>query len=610
MNETKTRPIRGIALAASLAAALVLAAPAHPARAAEGGSALVDEARAKMRKKDVRGALALLDKAIAAEPGNADAHLLYQDVGKDALGAEAILTKYRQLSTDKPDDPVFAFLWARLLSPADALAEFDKQMKKSPASPWPHAGKARALELLGRGNEAGAEYDAAIVAAPGEPRFRAYQAYGMERAGNWAAAAEAWRLILSKSPKDRAARLGLGEALRKTGALDEAIATFADVVKSDPADAEAHYRVGLASMDAAKTEEALKSFDAALALDRAFVEAYCAASEVAISHAFATADKEKRDIVEKDFERAISYAGKAAAIGSDRWDAHFALGAAHEAVGELAPGHYDTAAVEYDSALNLLPLPTPEKVRTLCAKAFVLLRLMKFDQALVAAEKALGIDDKCVAAHAHAGYALCAMARQEDAIKDHYRPGLKIAPDDARLHHALGVALWETAKDQEAKKELELAVKLDPKNTRYRLTFGEMLYYLKLYRQAGEQLVEVVEARPNDVEAWRSYGRVCCALKDWKQAVESYEKIVELIEAAPAAPAAPGGDPGAAPAAPPPALTAVETDLLVKAHLYLAIIYSDHIKDRAKAKAHAKEYSQLGAHDANMQSFIDALLAE
>ncbi len=609
MTVTMSRGIRGGALCASLAMALLLAAPAAPLLAAEGGAALVDEARARIRKKDVRGALGSLEKAIAADPANADAHILYQDVGKDALGAEAILTKYRQYTTDKPDDPVFAFLFARLLSPGESLAEFDKQIKKFPASPWPHAGKARSLERLERGAEAGAEYDAAIMASPGDSRFRAYQAYGMERAGNWAGAADAWKQILASSPKDRAARLGLGEALRKTGALDEAIAAFGEAVKADPADAEAHYRVGVARMDAGSTEEALKSFDAALAIDRTFVEAYCSASEVAISHAFATAEKEKRDIVEKDFERAIGYAGKAAAVGSDRWDAHFALGAAHEAVGELGPGHYDTAAVEYDSAIALLPLPSAEKVRALCAKAFVLLRLLKFDQALVAAEKALGIDDKCVAAHAHAGYALCAMARQDDAIKDHYRPGLKIAPDDARLHHALGVALWETAKDMDAKKELELAVKLEPKNVRYRLTYGELLYHLKLYKPALEQLFEVTDAHPNDVEAWRSYGRVCSALKYWKEAAESYEKICELIEGAPPAAPAAGGDPGAAPATP-PALSAAETDLLVKAHLYLAIIYADHLKDRTKAKEHAREYSQLGGHDVNIQSFIDGLLAE
>ena len=123
-------------------------------------------------------------------------------------------------------------------------------------------------------------------------------------------------------------------------------------------------------------------------------------------------------------------------------------------------------------------------------------------------------------------------------------------------------------------------------------------------------MVKVVDARPNDVESWRTYGRVCCALKDWDQGVESYETIVTLIGAAkqPAPPAAAGGQPGATPPAPtaPPATD----DLLKKAHLYLAIIYQDHLKKRDKAKAHIKKFIELGGTEPNLQSWIDDLMKD
>src|SRR5262245_30174151 len=613
-----TRLLAGPALVC-LAAAALIAGTAPFARAADGTNPFVDEARTKIRKKDVRGAIAALEKAIAADASDADANMLYQDVARDVVGAEAMVTNYRQKASAKPDDALAAFLYARLLPPEDALKEFEKQVKQFSASPWPHAGRARTLEALGRAAEAGPEYDAAVVAAPTETRFKAYQAYGFERAGNAAAAGEAWRVVLAARPNDRAARIGVAESARKLGAFDDALATLADVVKADPADAEAQYRVGITNFDAGRIDDALKAFDAALAADRTFVEAYCAAAEAALRKALDTAEAEKRDPVEKDFEKSIGYASKAAAVGADRADAHFSLGAAHEAAGESAQMHYDSAAVEYDSGLTYLALPSPEKVRTLCAKAFVMLRLQKWDLALAAADKALTVDEKCIAAYAHAGFALCAQGKQDEAIKKYYRAGLKFAPDDARLHHATGVALWEMDKEQEAKKELEAAHKAEPKNYRYSLTLGQLYYDLKMYRQAGEVVSEIVDDRPKDVEMWRTYGRICCQLKDWKQAIEAYETICALLEGTPppagGAPAGNGGPPaggnpapaGGAPAADP---SPADEDLLIKAHLYLTIIYVDHMKQRDKAKEHAKRYVQLGGNDENIQSLIDDLLAD
>jgi tetratricopeptide (TPR) repeat protein len=606
-TRTRPRPIAALAAAAAFAA---LAAAAAPCRASDEGAQLVEEARTRVRKHDVRGALTALDKAITADPANADAHILYQDVGRVALGVESMTTWYRKKSADKPDDPLLAFLAARMLPSDQALPAFDKLALQFPTSPWPHVGKARAYETASRFAEAGAEYDVAVAASSGEVRFKAYKACGLESAGAYAAAAEAWKLVLAANPKDRAARLGLGESLRKTGAFDDALAAFGEVLKIDPSDAEAHYRVGITRIDAGKLDDALASFDAALSVDRTLVAAYCAAAEAATKKALETADKEKRDPVEKDFEKAIAYGGKAAAVDKDSPEAHFSFAAANEAAGEDNATHYDTAAAEYDNALNLVPSPCPLRVRILCGKAFVLLRLAKWDQAIAAADKAIGIDDKCAAAYAHAGHALAAQGKQDEAIKKYYLPGLKIAPDDARLHHAYGVALWESSKEQAAKKELEAAVKCEPDNARFKLTLGQLYYDLKMYKQAGELLVKVVDARPNDVESWRTYGRVCCALKDWDQSVEAYETLVKLIESAkPAAPPpAAAGGPAANPAAPP--APPGNDDLLKKAHLYLAIIYQDDLKKRDKAKAHIKKFTELGGTEPNLQNWIDSLLKD
>src|SRR5439155_1486384 len=80
------------------------------------------------------------------DPSRPDAHILYQDVGKVALGVESMTTWYRKKAAEKPDDPLFAFLADRLLSPEQALPAYEKLALQFPKSPWPHVGKARALE--------------------------------------------------------------------------------------------------------------------------------------------------------------------------------------------------------------------------------------------------------------------------------------------------------------------------------------------------------------------------------------------------------------------------------------------------------------------------------
>ena len=47
------------------------------------------------------------------------------------------------------------------------------------------------------------------------------------------------------------------------------------------------------------------------------------------------------------------------------------------------------------------------------------------------------------------------------------REGLRVSPDDATLHHALGLSLVRQRKGTEALAELKRAVELDPDNERF-----------------------------------------------------------------------------------------------------------------------------------------------
>ncbi|MCE9637429.1 MAG: tetratricopeptide repeat protein [Planctomycetes bacterium] len=545
-------------------------------------SRLVAEANRKIRQQDPSGAIKLLEQAIAADPQDIDAHIRYQDVAKAALGAGPLRRKYDEAATAKPDDAVAQFLAARLLPAADAVDAFDKQTLKFKDSPWPCAGKARALEDQGKFADAAQSHGDAIKRA-GEAagvRFLAYRAYGLEQGSQWALAVEAWRAVLAKSPSDLSAHFGVVEALRKNGAIDDAMLALDAAAKVGASEPEVAYRRGLIEFDAGHSEKAVAAFDAALAIDRGMLEALCAACDASLQLARDKADQEKRDLTDKDFEKAISYGDRAAVSTPESPYAHFVLGAAHEAAAETNADHLDTALKEYDEALNRLPIPGPEKVRALTAKAYILLQKADWDPALDTAQKAIDIDKSCLVAYGHAGHALAAQNKQLDAINKYYKAGLKIDPKCARLLHDMGVALWELKKPNDAKKPLEDARTYDAKNGRYRLSLGELYYELKRNKEATVELLEATELLPRNVDAWRSYGRACYAAKTWDECTRAYEKVV--------------------------ALDADATD----EYLYLAVVYADQLGNKDKAREHVKKFREKGGQDPNLDDWMNQLLED
>lgn len=580
---------RGPAARALVAGALLLAcllggagtrvASAAPAPNADSVK-LVEEANRKLRQRDTSGALDLLRRAIAADSTNIDAHIRYQDIAAPELGRSSVQGSYVEAARTRTTDPVAQFLAARLLPASQAVEEFQKQAKTFADSPWPCAGLARALEDTGRAADAATAHSDAIRRAGADaPRFLAYRAYGLERASQWDPAAEAWTAVIAKSPGDLSARLGLAEALRKAGRTDEALSALDDAAKAAAPNAEVAYRRGLALLDQEKLDEALAQFDEAVKRDGSMVEALCAASEAARYRAYVVADKEARDLNEKDFERSVAYGERAVVASQDNGYAYYVLGAANEAQGEFDADRLDEAVQAYDKALERMPIPGPDKVRTYTAKSWVLLQKANFDGALEAAQRALDIDRECAVAWGHAGYALTAQGRAKDAIEKYYKPGLKIVPGSARLHHDLGIALWEMKKPNDARKPLEEARNLEPENGRFRFTLGVLHYEMKRNKEAVAELSKASELLPRDLATWRAFGRACYAAKNWAECVRAYEHFATLEKDA------------------------------IDEHLILAVVYSEQLKDKVKAKAHAAKFRERGGQDANLDDWLNTLLA-
>lgn len=616
---------------------LVVAAMSAPARANEKSAPLFEDARRKFRLRDYAGALKASADAVAADPGDADAQILHQDLLRRDKPEKTLVADYKAAAAAKPDDPLILYLSARLLKPDEAVREFAAQSQKFPASPWPHEGRAAALDALGKKDDAAAERDAAVSANPREPRFRVSQARALEAAGQWAQAAESWKLAVGLRPRDPVLLLGLGEAQRRAGLLDDALQQFDAAAKIEPKDPEPPYRTGLVHVDARRFDDALKSLDASIALDKGYIDAYVAAIRASTSRARAAALAAHRDLAEADFAVPIDYGTKAVTADPSSAAAQIALGHAEEAASEVADSHAAAAQRAYETAISLAPATSPLRVEALVGKACALLAQGEIDTCLEAADRAIELDPKADTAYLAAGRALSANAKYDDAVKKYFNPGLKAEPNSAALKHARGVAVWQGGNLLRAKSDLEAAVQAEPQNGRYQLTLGELHYQLKNNKAAAACFVIAAEKRPRDPVAWRGVGRAYTALNEWTSAVAAYEEVVTLVEGggkpadagaggqqppANPPPANPAPPPAAPPAGPPPAGDPPKKDdpapapsmvtpkLATAEHLYLTLIYADHLNDKEKAKAHARKWLEQGGKNVNLDSWVQNLLAD
>ncbi len=569
-----------LALALALGSTLAPVAVQPAAQAAEASAKRVKDAQRKLRQQDLTGALKDLEAALNADPNDPDANLLYQDTASEVLGIADVEARYTELAAANPDDPLFQFLAARLLETEASASAFEKLKGKFKDSPWPHVGKARALEGLDRVDTALNELDAAIGKAPeaDKPRFRTYRAAALERAKRWATAVSSWRSVVVSRPEDGSAHIGLGEALRGSGAPDEAIEAFDAAAKHMPGDPEPHYRKGIALLDQGNWDESVVALEQALKLDKEMVEAMCAASEALLAKATENIQDLRKPYDEKVLSKADKYASKAITVNPDSARAHFALGAVLEVAGEADIEKMRTAIEEYSAVLAIYTFPGPERVRGLVARAYVNLRMARFPDALEDAENALDIDANHATATLHAAHALVGSELYEDAIKKYFKPGAKKWKTDPRFPHGMGMAYWSLGKIKDAEKGLKAAAKIEPDNGIYRLAYGEYLYEQRKNKDAVKELFEATELRPWDAAAWRAFGRACTSQKHWEDAVEAFEKAIELDAES------------------------------IEEHLYCAIILADQMKKPEDAKPHIETFREKGGSDPNLEDWMDRVL--
>jgi tetratricopeptide (TPR) repeat protein len=124
-------------------------------------------------------------------------------------------------------------------------------------------------------------------------------------------------------------------------------------------------------------------------------------------------------------------------------------------------------------------------------------RLGRFDEAEAEFRAAIGLDRRFVPAYVNAADAYREQAREEDALRV-LREGLAVEPENAALHHALGLAQVRRKDAAAALRALERAAKLAPDQPRYTYVYAVALSSSGRTREAIRTLERAAARWPGD----------------------------------------------------------------------------------------------------------------
>ena len=176
-------------------------------------------------------------------------------------------------------------------------------------------------------------------------------------------------------------------------------------------------------------------------------------------------------------EKAIEALDQAVKLDPDLADAYFKLGIAYS----LLEKRDETSEVVGET-----PTPTPKgkkpsEQKTNSEKAF--------EKAVAAYKKIIAANDEDDAAHFNLGRAYNKLNEDEDAAKE-LKLAVKLKPDDTEYQTELGAILIKLAKYEEAIGPLKKAIELDPDNSRAQDILDDA--------QAGKKRVDFATKLPKD----------------------------------------------------------------------------------------------------------------
>ncbi|MCE9633376.1 MAG: sulfotransferase [Methylophilales bacterium] len=112
-----------------------------------------------------------------------------------------------------------------------------------------------------------------------------------------------------------------------------------------------------------------------------------------------------------------------------------------------------------------------------------------------------------------------------EQAEERYHEILRLIPDAAEIHNALGAALVSLKRLKEAAEAFGRSVALEPSNEHYRYNYANALKELGSYQQSAEQFAEVVRINPDLLIARIQLGLLYMQLEQWREATEQFNQV-------------------------------------------------------------------------------------
>jgi len=184
---------------------------------------------------------------------------------------------------------------------------------------------------------------------------------------------------------------------------------------------------------------------------------------------------------------------------------------------------YDDAVASFDKAIELKPdYPQPYNSRGNALQA-----LGRFEEAVESYETATALKADYAAAYSNRGNALQSLKRFEDAIES-YGKAITLNFDYGDAYNNRGVALKRLERFDEALQDFEAAIALLPDRGGLHNNRGNALQELKRFDDAIESYDAAIALNPCYPETYCNRGAALHELKRFNEAIESFDTALAL----------------------------------------------------------------------------------
>ncbi len=151
----------------------------------------------------------------------------------------------------------------------------------------------------------------------------------------------------------------------------------------------------------------------------------------------------------------------------------------------------------------------------------------KFQEAVQAFNKAIGLKPDYAEAYSNRGNALSDLGQLKEAVES-YEKAIQLRPDYADAHSNRGNALHKLGRLEDAVESCEKAIQFRPDYANAYNNRGNALRDLGRLQEAVESYEKAIGLKPDYAEAYSNRGNALKDLGQLQEAVESYEKAIAL----------------------------------------------------------------------------------